>query len=120
MRHLALPVLIIVEDDACLEPSLFLKARVPAYGLAVFPKTGHVINLEEPDLFNSALRRFLPLAEWGVGHPRSCLTPVPALMDGSWTVAGLAGPQPIPKHAGVCVGGRLDRHDTSAVPAGVV
>jgi hypothetical protein len=37
---LTLPVLIVVgdEDDACIEPSLFLKQNIPASGLAVFPR----------------------------------------------------------------------------------
>jgi proline iminopeptidase len=67
MQQLALPVLIIVgdEDDACLAPSLLLKQHIPASGLSVFPKTGHVINLEEPALFNEMLQRFLALAEAG-------------------------------------------------------
>ena len=32
---------------ACIEPSLFLKQNIPASGLAMFPKTGHVLNIEE-------------------------------------------------------------------------
>jgi proline iminopeptidase len=61
IRRLTLPVLIVVgdEDDACIEPSLFLKQNIPAAGLAMFPKTGHVLNLEEPALFNETLERFL-------------------------------------------------------------
>ena len=67
IRHLTLPALIIVgdEDDACIEPSLFLKQTIPASGLAMFPKTGHILNLEEPALFNETLERFLGLAEAG-------------------------------------------------------
>jgi proline iminopeptidase len=72
LRQLVLPVLIIVgdEDDSCLQPSLFLKQTIPASGLAVFPKTGHVINLEEPALFNETLERFLVLVEAGRWPPR--------------------------------------------------
>ena len=44
---------------ACIEPSLFLKQNIPASGLAMFRKTGHVLNLEEPALFNETLERFL-------------------------------------------------------------
>jgi proline iminopeptidase len=67
IRRLALPVLIVAgdEDDDCLEPSLFLKRHAPASGLAIFPKTGHVLNQEEPALFNETLDRFLTLAEAG-------------------------------------------------------
>jgi 3-oxoadipate enol-lactonase len=72
IRQLTLPVLVIVgdEDDACIGPSLFLKAHVPASGLAMFPKTGHILNLEEPALFNETLERFLTLAEAGRWPPR--------------------------------------------------
>jgi 3-oxoadipate enol-lactonase len=72
------PALIICgdEDDACIEPSLFLKKHLPASGLTFFPKSGHVLNLEEPSLFNAAVERFIALAEagrWGARDPRSML-----------------------------------------------
>ena len=72
IRRLTLPALIIVgdEDDACIEPSLFLKQTIPASGLAMFPKSGHILNPEEPALFNEALERFLGLAEAGRWPPR--------------------------------------------------
>jgi len=67
-----LPTLIIVgdEDDSCIAASLFLKQRISTSGLAMFPKTGHVLNLEEPALFNETLERFLALAEAGRWGPR--------------------------------------------------
>jgi 3-oxoadipate enol-lactonase len=70
------PALIICgdEDDACIEPSLFLKKHLPASGLTFFPKSGHVLNLEEPSLFNAAVERFIALAEawrWSPRDPRS-------------------------------------------------
>src|ERR1700751_6058286 len=54
IRKVQTPALIICgdEDDGCVEPSLFLKKHLPASGLAFFPKSGHVLNLEEPALFN--------------------------------------------------------------------
>jgi 3-oxoadipate enol-lactonase len=72
IRRLTLPALIIVgdEDDPCIEPSLFLKQTIAASGLAMFAKTGHVLNLEEPALFNETLERFLGLAEAGRWPPR--------------------------------------------------
>jgi 3-oxoadipate enol-lactonase len=72
IRRLALPTLIMVgdEDDACVEPSLFLKKTIAASGLAMFPKTGHVLNLEEPALFNQTLDGFLTLVEAGRWPPR--------------------------------------------------
>jgi 3-oxoadipate enol-lactonase len=72
IRRLNLPTLIIVgdEDDGCIEPSLFLKKTIAASGLAVFPKTGHVVNLEEPALFNQTLDAFLAQVEAGRWPPR--------------------------------------------------
>jgi proline iminopeptidase len=76
IKRVDLPTLIIVgdEDDSCIEPSLYLKNHIAASGLAMFPKTGHVLNLEEPALFNDTLQRFLMQAEagrWGPRDPRS-------------------------------------------------
>ena len=76
IRKVLTPALIICgdEDDACVEPSLFLKKHLPAAGLTFFPKTGHVLNLEEPALFNDMVQRFIALVEagrWGVRDPRS-------------------------------------------------
>jgi 3-oxoadipate enol-lactonase len=62
------------EDDRCIEPSLFLKDAISASGLVVFPKTGHVVNLEEPDLFNAAVGDFLSRVEagrWPARDPRT-------------------------------------------------
>ncbi|MEA2898891.1 MAG: hypothetical protein QOJ84_4506 [Bradyrhizobium sp.] len=76
IRQVSLPTLIIVgdEDDSCVEASLYLKKHIATSGLAMFPKTGHVLNLEEPALFNETLQRFLVQAEagrWGARDPRS-------------------------------------------------
>jgi len=62
------------EDDRCIEPSLFLKSTIAASGLVMFPKTGHVVNLEEPDLFNQVVGDFLTRVDagrWGPRDPRS-------------------------------------------------
>ena len=37
-------------------------------GLAMLAKTGHILNLEEPALFNETLARFLVLAQAGRGR----------------------------------------------------
>jgi len=76
IRKVTTPALIICgdEDDPCIEPSLFLKQHLPAAGLTFFPKSGHVLNLEEPALFNETVERFIALVEagrWGVRDPRS-------------------------------------------------
>jgi len=72
IRQLAVPTLIVVgdEDDGCIEPSLFLKRWIAPSGLAMFPKTGHVVNLEEPALFNATLDAFLTQVEAGCWPPR--------------------------------------------------
>ena len=72
IQKVATPTLIICgdEDDNCIEPSLFLKKHLPASGLAMFPKSGHVLNLEEPALFNEMVERFIALAEAGRWLPR--------------------------------------------------
>ena len=76
IRKVTTPALIICgdEDDPCIEPSLFLKQHLPAAGLTFFPKSGHVLNLEEPALFNETVERFIALVEagrWGARDPRS-------------------------------------------------
>ncbi len=76
IRRCQVPSLVVVgdEDDICVEPSLFLKAWLQASGLSVFPKTGHAVNLEEPDLFNATLADFIARVEagcWPARDPRS-------------------------------------------------
>jgi 3-oxoadipate enol-lactonase len=76
IRKLTVPALIVVgdEDERCIESSLFLKSAIAASGLVMFPKTGHVVNLEEPDLFNAVTADFLGRVEagrWGPRDPRS-------------------------------------------------
>ena len=72
LRAMQVPTLVIVgdEDDHCLQPGIFLKKVIPACGLAVLPKTGHTLNLEEPAWFNTLLAEFLAQAEAGRWAPR--------------------------------------------------
>ena len=67
LGSLTVPTLIINgdEDDACLEPGLFLKRTIRSSALCVFPKTGHTLNLEEPDLFNRTVLDFLTIVDLG-------------------------------------------------------
>lgn len=70
------PTLIIAgdEDEGCLEPDLMLKRTVPTAGLVLVPRTGHTVNLEEPEQFNRAVDEFLSRVEtsaWGRRDPRS-------------------------------------------------
>jgi len=76
LARIAVPTLIVAgdEDDHCLQPGLFLKRTIRTSGLAVLPKSGHTINLEEPELFNRLLGDFLVAAEagsWGQRDPRA-------------------------------------------------
>jgi pimeloyl-ACP methyl ester carboxylesterase len=60
LNRLDVPALIMVgdEDEACLEPSLFLKRELPGAGLITFAQSGHTLNLEEPADFNHAVLKF--------------------------------------------------------------
>ena len=76
IKKIALPTLIICgdEDDPCIEPSDYLKKHIAASGLAMFPKSGHTVNIEEPALFNQTLADFLALVDagrWGARDKRS-------------------------------------------------
>jgi pimeloyl-ACP methyl ester carboxylesterase len=66
------PVLILAgdEDDGCLDTSLWLKRVIPRSGLAVLPKSGHTLNLEEPDLVNAFIADFLGRVAAGAWGPR--------------------------------------------------
>ena len=76
LARIRIPVLVLVgdEDEGCLEPALLLKRTIPTAGLAVLPRTGHTANLEEPDVFNHAVDRFLTAqarGAWRERDPRS-------------------------------------------------
>jgi pimeloyl-ACP methyl ester carboxylesterase len=76
LARVAVPMLLILgdEDDGALDASLMLKRTVPSAGLAVVPRTGHTVNLEEPALFNHLVGRFLAQVEhdrWDTRDPRS-------------------------------------------------
>ena len=70
------PVLIVVgdEDDHCIAPGVFLKRAIRRCGLAILPKSGHTLNLEEVGLFNRLLENFLNdvrAGGWGPRDPRA-------------------------------------------------
>jgi pimeloyl-ACP methyl ester carboxylesterase len=76
LRRLHVPTLIVTgdEDEPCLEPGIFMKRMIPTAGLVVLPKSGHTINIEEPDAFNRAIGDFLTAVEagkWGARNPAS-------------------------------------------------
>ncbi len=67
MARIEAPVLIVAgdEDDPTLEPSLLMKRTIPTAALAVLPGSGHVLNMEEPALFNRLLEDFFHQVEAG-------------------------------------------------------
>jgi len=76
LRLLAVPTLIVVgdEDEPCVEPGVWLKRTIGPAALAVFPKTGHTVNLEEPALFHRTLLDFFTWVDsgrWETRDPRS-------------------------------------------------
>lgn len=76
LKNMHVPTLVINgdEDDQCIAPGIFLKKTIPACGLLMLPKTGHTINLEEPDWFNLFVADFIATVEanrWSVRDPRS-------------------------------------------------
>ncbi len=89
LERIAVPVLVVTgdEDEACLEPDLMLKRTIPTAGLLVVPKTGHTVNLEEPQLFNEAVASFFGSVEqgaWRTRDPRSLTI----------SATGMAEPEP--------------------------
>ncbi len=76
LAALTVPTLVVSgdEDEPCLDPGLFLKRAIPSAGLWVLPRTGHTINLEEPEQFNRGVADFISCVEagaWGLRDPRS-------------------------------------------------
>jgi pimeloyl-ACP methyl ester carboxylesterase len=72
MALIEVPVLIMVgdEDEGALEPSLMMKRQIPTAGLSVFPKSGHTLNLEEPEIYNAVLAECLARVQAGRWEPR--------------------------------------------------
>ncbi|MXZ30233.1 MAG: alpha/beta fold hydrolase [Acidimicrobiia bacterium] len=76
LAAIAAPVLVVAgdEDDGCLDTSVWLKRVMPSAGLAVLARSGHTLNIEEPDLFNALLADFLSRVTadaWGRRDPRA-------------------------------------------------
>ena len=73
MARLTVPTLIVTgdEDEPCLEPALYMKRTIPTAGLLVIPRSGHAVNLEEPDLFNRQVLDFVTAVEAGRWTPRN-------------------------------------------------
>ena len=76
LARMTTPLLLVAgdEDEGCIEPVLMLKRTVPTAGLVLLPRTGHTVNLEEPDLFNRLVADFIATVEagrWTARDPRS-------------------------------------------------
>jgi len=76
LKGLEVPVLVMVgdEDDHCLQTGIFLKKTISRSGLSIFPKLGHTLNLEEPELFNRTVAEFLAQVQagrWEIRDPRA-------------------------------------------------
>ena len=79
LARMTTPVLLVNgdEDEGCLEPGLMLKRTIPTAGLVLLPRTGHTVNLEEPELFNRLVGDFIATVEagrWAARDPRSLAT----------------------------------------------
>jgi len=61
LGRLTVPLQIVCgdEDTNSLDASLFLRRTCPHARLAVVPATGHLVNQEEPELFNRLVRDFI-------------------------------------------------------------
>jgi pimeloyl-ACP methyl ester carboxylesterase len=81
LKKMTVPTLIMLgdEEEPALEANLLLKRCIPRAGLAVFPRSGHAINLEEPALFNQLLENFLHQVELGSWRPRNPRSTIPSI-----------------------------------------
>jgi len=70
-RALKVPTHLIVgdEDSGAIEPSLFVKRTCAAARLTIAPATGHLVNIEEPELVNRLTETFYALVETGEWEP---------------------------------------------------
>ncbi len=72
LQKMTPPVLIILgdEDELGIEGSFFMKRNISRAGLEVFPRSGHVVNLEEPERFNRSVLDFITAVDAGRWEPR--------------------------------------------------
>lgn len=80
LKKMTLPALILLgdEDEGGLEGSLFMKHNIPRAGLEIYPRSGHPVNLEEPERFNRSLLDFITAVDaghWEPRDPRSLVAP---------------------------------------------
>jgi pimeloyl-ACP methyl ester carboxylesterase len=77
MAGITAPLLVVAgdEDDVTLEPSIMMKRTIATCGLVVLPKSGHVMNMEEPALFNYVVEEFFHTVEAGRWVARTTTNP---------------------------------------------
>lgn len=65
LNQLRVPTLLVVgdQDENCVDANVFIRRQCPTAGLVMLPRTGHTVNLEEPDLLNEIALRFLNSVE---------------------------------------------------------
>ena len=80
LKALRVPTLLMVgdEDDPALLPNLYLKRSISTSGLSVLPNSGHTLNLEDPELFNSIVGDFLWKVDCGRWPERDPLSRFPS------------------------------------------
>lgn len=73
LKAMTTPTLLIAgdEDEACIDVNVFMKRNMPSAGLAMMPKAGHLVNLEDPDAFNRMVESFFEQAEAGTWPRRA-------------------------------------------------
>ena len=81
LKKMTVPTLLMLgdEEEPALEANLLLKRAIPRAGLAILPRSGHAINLEEPALFNQQLESFFHQVEAGGWAPRDPRSVAPSL-----------------------------------------
>ncbi len=72
LRAMKVPSHVIVgdEDPGAISSGIFMKQVSPAVRLSVVPSTGHLVNLEEPDLMHRLTEDFFALVESKQWRPR--------------------------------------------------
>jgi pimeloyl-ACP methyl ester carboxylesterase len=65
LKAMKVPSLVVVgdEDPGAIKSGLFMKQVSPAVRLSIVPATGHLVNLEEPDLLHRLTEDFFALVE---------------------------------------------------------
>jgi pimeloyl-ACP methyl ester carboxylesterase len=72
LGQMTMPVLLVCgdEDEPCIDTNIWLKRVIPGTGLWLVPRTGHAVNLEEPEAFNRVVGDFFAAVERGAWPPR--------------------------------------------------